>query len=110
MFGQQQDLTQQRANELRVLPPKGQPYSVPIPGSQVEGKSAIYRHWRFVDKPLLETLDPAVWPPHSTAPLVNGLVFRMRGADETLADHDTTRSVRSGRYVGTSNVAPAIAC
>lgn len=63
MFGQQLDTQQQLIAELSVLPPKGKPYSLPIPGSQVEGKSAVYRHWNFVDRPLLETLDPAVWPP-----------------------------------------------
>ena len=61
MFGQQPDLQHQRAAELGVAPPKGHPYSVSIPGSKVEGKSAVYRHWMYTDKPLLETLDPAVW-------------------------------------------------
>lgn len=64
MFGRQPDLLQQRAAELNPPPPKGKPYSVPIPGSQVEGKSAVYRHWRFANKPLLETLDPAITTPH----------------------------------------------
>jgi long-chain acyl-CoA synthetase len=64
MFGQQPDLQQQRGAELAAVPPKGQPYSVPIPGSQVEGKSAVYRHWRFADQPLLETLDPAITTAH----------------------------------------------
>jgi long-chain acyl-CoA synthetase len=59
MFGVT-DVQLQRAAELGALPPKGQPYSVPIPGSQAEGRSAVYRHWRFKDRPLLETLDPAV--------------------------------------------------
>ena len=59
MFGQT-DLQLQRAGELAAPPPKGQPYSVPLPGSQREGRSAVYRHWRFADKPLLEVLDPAV--------------------------------------------------
>jgi long-chain acyl-CoA synthetase len=45
-------------------PPKGAPYSVPLPGSQVEGRSAVYRHWRFRDSPLLQTLDPAVRTGH----------------------------------------------
>ncbi|KAF2711177.1 long-chain-fatty-acid-CoA ligase/ protein binding protein [Pleomassaria siparia CBS 279.74] len=63
MWGQQ-DLQLQRAEELKELPPKGSPYSLPIPGSQSEGKSAIYRHWRFVDGPLLETLDPAITTAH----------------------------------------------
>ncbi|KAF2271899.1 acetyl-CoA synthetase-like protein [Westerdykella ornata] len=58
------DIQLQRANELAVPPPKGKPYSVPIPGSQVEGRSAIYRHWRFRDRPLLETLDPKITTGH----------------------------------------------
>lgn len=44
--------------------PKGGAYSVPIPGSEVEGRSAIYRHSRFRDGPLLQTLDPAVRTGH----------------------------------------------
>lgn len=54
------DLQLQRAQELAKPPPKGQPYSVPIPGSAREGRSAVYRHWRFRDGPVLEKLDPAV--------------------------------------------------
>lgn len=49
---------------LRTPPPPGSPYSVPVPNSASEGKSAIYRHWRFVDKPLLKTLDPAITTVH----------------------------------------------
>lgn len=54
------DLQLQRAQELSVPPPRGQPYGVALPGSQVEGRSAVYRHWRFADKPLLAALDPKV--------------------------------------------------
>jgi long-chain acyl-CoA synthetase len=63
MFGVT-DVQLQRAAELGALPPKGQPYSVPIPGSQAEGRSAVFRHWRFKDRPLLETLDPAITTQH----------------------------------------------
>lgn len=49
---------------LRVPPPPGSPYSLPIPGSEKEGRTAIYRHWRFVDSPLLTTLDPKVLTAH----------------------------------------------
>jgi long-chain acyl-CoA synthetase len=49
-----------RAQELHNPPPKGQAYSVPLAGSETESKSAIYRHWRFTDKPLLDTLVPEV--------------------------------------------------
>ncbi|KAF2797258.1 long-chain-fatty-acid-CoA ligase 1 [Melanomma pulvis-pyrius CBS 109.77] len=59
-----QDLQLQRAAELSGPPPKGHPYSLPIPGSQSEGKSAVYRNWRTVDGPLLETLDPAITTAH----------------------------------------------
>ncbi|ETS77533.1 hypothetical protein PFICI_11407 [Pestalotiopsis fici W106-1] len=41
-------------------PPPGSPYAVPVPGSEREGRSAVYRHWRFRDQPLLSTYDPSV--------------------------------------------------
>ncbi|KAI1105031.1 acetyl-CoA synthetase-like protein [Jackrogersella minutella] len=44
--------------QLSVPPPPGSPYSVPIPGTEREGRSPIYRHYRFTDKPLLETYRP----------------------------------------------------
>jgi long-chain acyl-CoA synthetase len=59
MFGRADDQIE-RANEFHVPPAKGQPYSVPLPGSAAEGRSAIYRHWRFTDKPLLDKLVPEV--------------------------------------------------
>lgn len=43
-----------------VPPPPGSPYAVPLPGTEREGRSAVYRHWRFTDGPLLDTYDPAV--------------------------------------------------
>ncbi|KAF2672698.1 acetyl-CoA synthetase-like protein [Microthyrium microscopicum] len=46
-----------KALELQPPPPVGSPYAVPLPGSKIEGRSEIYRHWRFRDS-LLETLDP----------------------------------------------------
>ncbi|CZR53796.1 related to long-chain-fatty-acid--CoA ligase FAA2 [Phialocephala subalpina] len=49
---------------LRAPPPPGSPYSLPIPGSEKEGRTAVYRHWRFVDSPLLTTLDPKVLTAH----------------------------------------------
>jgi long-chain acyl-CoA synthetase len=45
-----------RAAELHDPPAKGQPYSVPIPGTQTADRTAIYRHWRFTDKPLFDSL------------------------------------------------------
>lgn len=48
-----------RAKELQPPPEPGKPYSLPVPGSAQPGRSAVYRHWRFMDG-LLETLDPNV--------------------------------------------------
>ncbi|KAF9878504.1 AMP-binding enzyme [Colletotrichum karsti] len=50
--------------ELSTPPPPGSPYGVPVPGTEREGRSAIYRHWRFRDGPLLSTFDPAVQTVH----------------------------------------------
>lgn len=63
MFGTS-DAQIERANELHTPPPKGQPYSVPLPGSSAPGRSAVYRHWKFTDKPLLDTLVPEISTPH----------------------------------------------
>lgn len=52
-------LSIERAQELAKPPSKGQAYSVSLPGTKVEGRSAVYRHWRFKDE-LLSILDPAV--------------------------------------------------
>jgi len=49
---------------LRVPPPPGTPYSLPIPGSEKEGRTAVYRHWRFVNTPLLDSLDPQALTAH----------------------------------------------
>ncbi|KAB5582592.1 long-chain fatty acid CoA ligase-like protein [Coniochaeta sp. 2T2.1] len=43
---------------LATPPPPGTPYAGPIPGSEKEGRSAIYRHWRFINQPLLENFYP----------------------------------------------------
>jgi long-chain acyl-CoA synthetase len=48
-----------RARELQPPPKAGDPYAVPVPGSKAEGRSHVYRHWRFPDR-LMETLDPQV--------------------------------------------------
>ncbi|KAF2672439.1 long-chain-fatty-acid-CoA ligase/ protein binding protein [Microthyrium microscopicum] len=53
----------ERAKGLRVPPEPGKPYSLPVPGSQVPGRSAVYRHWRFTDA-LLETMDPKIRTAH----------------------------------------------
>jgi len=52
------------AKALHVPPPPGSPYSLPVPGSEVEGRSAVYRHWRFIDGPLLQTINPDVLTAH----------------------------------------------
>jgi long-chain acyl-CoA synthetase len=48
-----------KAKELAKPPPKGQPHSLAIPNSQTQGRSKVYRHWRFREG-LLHTLDPTV--------------------------------------------------
>lgn len=43
--------------EIARPPPPGSPYAVPIPGTEREGRTPIYRHWKFQDK-LLATFSP----------------------------------------------------
>ncbi|MCJ1303840.1 hypothetical protein MMC08_006651, partial [Hypocenomyce scalaris] len=52
-----------RANEIAAPPPVGSPYSIALPGTEQEGRSKIYRDWRFQDR-LLATLDPKVTTGH----------------------------------------------
>ena len=33
--------------DLRIPPPPGQPHSITLPGTKKEGRSEVYRHWRF---------------------------------------------------------------
>ncbi|KAK1775555.1 hypothetical protein QBC45DRAFT_241285 [Copromyces sp. CBS 386.78] len=40
-------------------PPPGTPYALPVPGTERPNRTAVYRHWKFVNSPLLETFDPA---------------------------------------------------
>ncbi|TVY81373.1 Long chain acyl-CoA synthetase [Lachnellula suecica] len=49
---------------MKQPPPPGTPYSLPIPGSQIEGRTPVYRHWRWVDKELPGTVDPAIRTAH----------------------------------------------
>ncbi|KAF1990902.1 long-chain-fatty-acid-CoA ligase/ protein binding protein [Aulographum hederae CBS 113979] len=58
-----QSLAVERAVAYNKPPPAGSPHSVPVPGSKTEGRSEVYRHWRFKDE-LLQTLDPAVRTAH----------------------------------------------
>ncbi|KAL5116653.1 medium-chain fatty acid-CoA ligase faa2 [Pleosporales sp. CAS-2024a] len=64
MFGPGGDAQLLRAVELHALPPKGTPYSVALPGTATDGRSAIYRHFRFADAPLLATLVPDITTLH----------------------------------------------
>ncbi|KAI1632615.1 AMP-binding enzyme [Biscogniauxia mediterranea] len=45
---------------ISTPPPGNSPYAVPIPGTQREGRTHIYRHWRFQDRPLLDTYSPEI--------------------------------------------------
>jgi long-chain acyl-CoA synthetase len=51
---------------LQKPPPPGQPYSAVIPNSEDRNhaRSGIYRHWRYTNAPLLETLDSRVQTLH----------------------------------------------
>ncbi|GAB7365746.1 hypothetical protein MBLNU230_g7081t1 [Neophaeotheca triangularis] len=53
----------ERAQTIIEPPPPGSPYSVPLPGSEQAGRSAVYRHWRQKDS-LLTTLDADVKSAH----------------------------------------------
>ncbi|EJP64744.1 AMP-binding enzyme [Beauveria bassiana ARSEF 2860] len=46
--------------ELGAPPPAGQAHGVALPGTEKPNRSRVYRHWQFANRPLLETLDPAV--------------------------------------------------
>ncbi|GJN74128.1 AMP-binding enzyme [Purpureocillium lilacinum] len=50
-------LTPAEAKDLGQPPAPGSPYGVPVPGSERPGRSAIYRHYRFRDRPLLTSFD-----------------------------------------------------
>lgn len=45
---------------LSVSPPPGKPHGVAVPSSAKEGRSAIYRHYKFRDGPLVSTFNPSV--------------------------------------------------
>lgn len=50
--------------QLRAAPAPGSPYGVAVPGSERPGRSAVYRHHRFRDGPLLTALDPDMRSTH----------------------------------------------
>ena len=47
------------AKDYRKLPLPGAPYSVAVPGTEQQGRSAVYRHFRFQNG-ILKSLDPNV--------------------------------------------------
>ncbi|KAI5863411.1 acetyl-CoA synthetase-like protein [Durotheca rogersii] len=46
--------------QLSTPPPAGSPYALPVPGTERENRTPVYRHWQFLDKPLLETYVPEI--------------------------------------------------
>ncbi|KAI9699331.1 MAG: hypothetical protein M1836_002941 [Candelina mexicana] len=53
----------ERARQLAKPPPPGAPYSLPIDGTEKDGRSKVYRHWRFTDG-LMQTIDPTITTLH----------------------------------------------
>lgn len=51
---------QAAAAQYSQKPPKGTPESVPVPNSELPGRSKVYRHWKVGNKELPKTLDPKV--------------------------------------------------
>lgn len=51
-------------DEVSKAPAPGTPYGLPIPGSEKPGRSAVYRHHKFRDQPLLTTIEPNVQSVH----------------------------------------------
>ena len=47
------------AKDYRKLPSPGAPYSLAVPGSEQQGRSPVYRHFRFQNG-ILKSLDPNV--------------------------------------------------
>ena len=56
-------LAVENAQKLIPPPPPGSPYSVAVPGSEQNGRSPVYRHWRQKDG-VIHTLDPDVKTAH----------------------------------------------
>lgn len=49
----------ERAKQIYEPPSVGASYAVPLPDSELPGRSAVYRHWRFQNG-LLKSMDPNV--------------------------------------------------
>lgn len=47
------------ARELQQDPPKGTPYSVPLPGTELPGRTPVYRAWNAQNE-LFSTAEPEV--------------------------------------------------
>lgn len=45
-------------DSIRQPPPPGSPYGLPVPGTETSNRTAAYRQFHFVDRPLLSTLNP----------------------------------------------------
>ncbi|KAK3386951.1 hypothetical protein B0H63DRAFT_468717 [Podospora didyma] len=52
--------TQAYIKTIAQPPPPGSPYALPLPSTERPNRTAIYRHWRFQNGPLLETFDPSL--------------------------------------------------
>ncbi|TKX27494.1 AMP-binding enzyme-1 [Elsinoe australis] len=51
------------AEAVQVPAPPGAPHSVPVPGTEQQDRTAVYRHWRFKDG-IMKTVDPNVQTGH----------------------------------------------
>lgn len=49
---------------LSAAPATGAPHGVPIPGSERPNRTPVYRNFNFVDRPLLERIEPEVQSMH----------------------------------------------
>jgi long-chain acyl-CoA synthetase len=52
-------------------PPPGSPHGVALLGTEKEGYTPVYRHWRAGEGELMKTVDPKVR--HSKQPFIFGL-------------------------------------
>lgn len=50
----------EKARNSIEKPPPGVPQGVIIPGSEKDGRTGVYRHWRAAEGELLKTIDPEV--------------------------------------------------